>query len=260
MGSDAFYPEEGPARAAEVAAFSLDLHEVTNEQFAAFVAATGYVTVAERTPDPAEFPDIDPDALVPGSAVFVAPDGAITDGGEAGRWLFVPGASWQAPMGPGSDLNGRGRFPVVHIAYEDAAAYAEWSGRRLPSEAEWERAARGGLEQAAYEWGAELAPDGEWRANAWQGVFPLEDRGEDGFIGAAPVGCFGASEYGLYDMTGNVWEWTADSWAGDPARGVVKGGSFLCAESYCSRYRPAARQPYERNFSASHIGFRTAAR
>lgn len=256
MGSDAFYPEEGPARPAEAPDFRIDRHEVTNDQFAAFVAATGYVTVAERAPDPADFPGLDPEALAPGSAVFVAGDEA----GQGGEWRFVPGASWRAPMGPGSDLQGKGELPVVHVAYEDAAAYAAWAGRRLPSETEWERAARAGLDGAAYEWGSELAPDDEWRANTWQGAFPLEDRGEDGFIGAAPVGCYGASAYGLYDMTGNVWEWTSDAYGGDPALGVVKGGSFLCAESYCARYRPSARQPYERNFSASHIGFRTVAR
>mgnify|MGYP000333175921 CR=1 FL=1 len=254
MGSDSWYPEESPAREAQVAAFDIDQHEVTNGQFAEFVAATGYVTLAERTPDPADFPDIDPDALVAGSAVFVAGKGPQ----DAGQWRFVPGASWRAPMGPGSTLEGREEYPVVHVAYEDAAAYAAWRGRRLPGEAEWERAARAGLDRATYEWGSELAPEGEWRANTWQGTFPLTDRGEDGFIGAAPAACYEPSEYGLYDMTGNVWEWTADDYFGDPARAVVKGGSFLCAESYCARYRPAARQPYERNFSASHLGFRTA--
>ena len=255
MGSDAYYPEEGPTRGAEVAPFRIDRHEVTNVQFAEFVDATGYVTVAERTPDPVEFPGIDPAALVPGSAVFVAAEREA----EAGRWAFVPGASWRAPQGPGSSIDGKETYPVVHVAYEDAATSAAWRGARLPTEAVWERAARAGREGATYEWGAELAPEDEWRANTWQGVFPLSDRGEDGFIGAAPVGCYEASDYGLYDMTGNVWEWTADAWPGDPASGVVKGGSFLCAENFCARYRPAARQPYERNFSASHLGFRVAA-
>ncbi len=253
MGSDVFYPEEAPSRMAEVAPFRIDRSAVTNAQFAAFVAETGYVTLAERTPDPADFPGVDLAELVPGSAVFIMPER-----GEAGRWSFAPGAHWRAPMGPGSDLAGLESHPVVHVAFEDAEAYAAWAGRRIPSEAEWERAARAGHENAIYEWGAELTPDDEWRANTWQGPFPIENRGEDGFIGTAPVGCFPPSDYGLYDMTGNVWEWTADVFGGDPALGVIKGGSFLCAENYCARYRPPARQSFERNFSASHVGFRTA--
>jgi sulfatase modifying factor 1 len=258
MGSDVYYPEEGPAHDVEVAPFYMDRHEVTNAEFAAFVDATGYVTVAERDPDPAEHPDIDPAKLEPGSALFVAPNDPNPPEGEgADWWMFVPGASWKHPRGPGSSIEGLDDYPVVHIAYEDAQAYAQWRGRRLPTEAEWERAARGGREGEPFAWGTEVAPDGQWRANTWQGVFPVINSSKDGFIGAAPVGCFEASDYGLYDIIGNVWEWTSDAWQGDPRVGVMKGGSFLCADNYCGRYRPAARQPYERDFSSNHLGFRT---
>ncbi len=256
MGSDEGYPEEGPAREVEVGDFRIDRHEVTNAEFAAFVAETGYVTVAERAPAPADHPDIDPALLVAGSAVFVAPGDAPEGRGE-GWWRFVPGASWRAPHGPGSSLEGLEEHPVVHVAYEDAEAYARWTGRRLPSEAEWERAARAGGASAAGDWGLEASPDARWRANVWQGIFPVVDTGEDGFLGAAPAACFPPDANGVYDLIGNAWEWTADLFAGQASTGVVKGGSFLCADNYCARYRPAARQPFERDFSASHIGFRT---
>jgi formylglycine-generating enzyme required for sulfatase activity len=260
MGSDVFYPEEAPAREVEVAGFSIDRHEVTNAQFAAFVAATGYVSVAERSPDPREHPDIDPALLEPGSAVFVAPgERDAPEGRGLGWWRFVPGASWKAPRGPGSSIAGLEEHPVVHIAYEDALAYAEWAGRRLPTEAEWERAARDGREGATYAWGEELTPDGAWRANTWQGVFPIVNNEADGFFSSAPAGCYAPSDYGLYDMIGNVWEWTSDVYQGQESVGVMKGGSFLCADNYCGRYRPAARQPYERDFSSNHLGFRTVA-
>lgn len=259
MGSDEGYPEEGPAREVVVAGFKLDRYEVSNAQFAAFVAETGYVTVAERTPDPANYPDIDPELLVPGSAVFVVPgDPDAPEGQGDGWWRFVPGASWRAPEGPGSTIEGLEDHPVVHVAYEDAEAYARWAGRRLPTEAEWERAARAGADARA-DWGAEVDVDGTWQANTWQGVFPVVDKGEDGFIGTAPAGCYAPNGYGLYDMIGNAWEWTSDRFDGQQNVGVIKGGSYLCAENYCARYRPAARQPFERDFSASHIGFRTAA-
>jgi len=255
MGSDTEYPEERPRRGATVKGFRIDRYEVTNAQFAEFVAATGYVTVAERNPDPAEHPEIDPSKLEPGSAVFAASAEPTED---MGWWHFVPGANWRAPMGPGSDIQGKDQFPVVHIAYEDAQTYAKWRGRRLPTEAEWERAASGGRE-TRYVWGKELAPDGKWRANVWQGVFPFDNSGADGFIGVAPVGCFDGNDYGLYDMIGNVWEWTADVYGGNDKLGVIKGGSYLCADNYCARYRASARQPLERDFSASHVGFRTVA-
>lgn len=251
-GAGAIYPEEAPPKAETVNAFRIDATEVTNARFAAFVEATGYVTVAERLPDARLHPELPPEALVPGSARFV-----MAGGDREGFWQFTPGASWRAPDGPG----GRPPVPeepVVHVAYEDAAAFARWAGGRLPTEAEWEYAARGGLEGASYEWG-ETKPDDlpERRANTWQGVFPVIDTGADGYRGAAPVGCYPPNDYGLYDMTGNVWEWTAEA---DPARnlGVIKGGSYLCAENYCKRYRPAARHPQELDFSTSHLGIRIA--
>jgi formylglycine-generating enzyme required for sulfatase activity len=255
MGSDSAYPEEGPKHMVTVAGFNIDRYEVTNAQFAEFVAATGYVTEAERNPDPAAHPDIDPSKLVPGSAVFEAPQEPTAD---MGWWHFVPGANWRAPFGAGSTIKGQEFFPVVHVTYGDAQAYAKWRGRRLPTEVEWERAASGGRD-SRFVWGTELAPDGKWRANTWQGAFPFKNTGADGFIGVAPVGCFESNDYGLNDMIGNVWELTADVYGGDGKLAVIKGGSYLCAENYCARYRASARQPLERDFSASHVGFRTAA-
>lgn len=253
MGSEAGYRDEAPERSAQVEAFQIESQEVTNSRFAAFVEETGYVTVAERQPDPAAHPGIPADMLVPGSAVFVSP---IVSGLQ-NWWQFVEGASWRHPEGPGSTIDTRMDHPVVHIAYEDALAFAEWAGGDLPTEAEWEFAARGGLEGARYEWG-DTPPDiGEPRANTWQGPFPISNTEQDGYFGTAPVGCFGANGYGLHDMTGNVWEWTKDSYrAGNPNSGLLKGGSYLCADNFCRRYRPSARHEQERDFSASHIGFR----
>jgi formylglycine-generating enzyme required for sulfatase activity len=251
MGSEEGYPEEGPAREVEVGAFEIDRHEVTNAQFAAFVAATGYVTRAERVLDPAEHPNLPPAMLEPGSAVF-------EPGPDDIWWTFVPGASWRAPWGPGSSIDGLDEHPVVHVAYEDALAYAAWTGRRLPTEAEWERAARG-LDEAVLDWGREIGPDGAWRANVWQGVFPVINTGDDGFMKTAPAACFEPDGLGIYDMIGNAWEWTADTFEGEEGVSVIKGGSFLCSSDYCARYRPAARQPFERDFSTSHVGFRTVA-
>ena len=276
MGSDEHYPEEALSREVTVASFWIDRHDVTNAQFARFVAATGYVTVAERVPDVRRHPDLPAAMRVAGSAVFVMPAG-----GQAGRWRYVAGADWRHPQGPDSSIVGRENHPVVHVAYEDALAYARWLGRDLPTEAQWEYAARGGLAGQPYVWGREFTPAGKPMANTWQGPFPLADTGDDGHRGTSPVGCFGANGYGLYDMAGNVWQWTStwyrpghsgrpevDSSGPDEAQSfdprqpgvpakVIKGGSHLCAPNYCMRYRPAARQARESDAGTSHIGFRT---
>lgn len=259
MGSEAFYPEEGPVREIELPAFRIDVHEVTNRQFSEFVNETGYITNAERKPDPALHPDIPVDQLVAGSAAFKL----SFDSKVAGRWHFIPDANWRQPEGPGSSIEGLMDNPVVHIAYADALAYAKWAGGDLPTEAEWEYAARGGLESAQYSWG-DVAPDNmpTPMANTWQGVFPLLNTAKDGFYGSSPVGCYELNGYKLADMTGNVWEWVKQD---DPANqaknlGLVKGGSYLCAENYCQRYRPAARHPQELDFSTNHIGFRVVYR
>lgn len=267
MGSDRHFPEEGPSRRAEVEGFWIDRHEVTNAQFARFVEATGYRTVAERGLSAEDYPDLPPEALVPASMVFFP----VTAPGQP-WWDYVPGADWRHPEGPGSSIAGRENHPVVHVAYLDALAYADWAGRALPSEAEWEFAARGGLEERAYTWGDEPTPGGEWMANSWQGFFPYEDEAADGHHGTAPVGCYPPNGYGLFDMAGNVWEWAADGYrpghreaapAGEAQEGaprVIKGGSWLCAPDFCSRYRPAARQPQEADLGTSHVGFRTVLR
>jgi formylglycine-generating enzyme required for sulfatase activity len=249
MGSDTAYPEEAPTRERSVAGFWIDTHEVTNRQFARFVDETGYVTSAELVPDPACHPDIDPALLVPGSAVFKSPD--TPDGNW---WNFVADTTWRTPEGPGSNISERMDHPVVHVSYRDALAYAAWAGGDLPTEEEWEYAARDGLDSKIYQWG-NVSPNQEGsKANIWEGEFPFDNTAEDGFLGTAPVGCYDASRYGLYDMTGNVWEWVK---AGqDRRRSVIKGGSFLCAENYCHRFRPSARQWQEQDFSTSHIGFR----
>lgn len=250
IGTNARYAEEGPAHTVETGGFEIDTREVTNARFAAFVEETGYVTLAERAPDPADHPGIDPALLVPGSAVFGV------HAGQGAWWRFVPGANWRAPEGPGSTIDGREHLPVVHVAYADARAYAAWAGGRLPTEEEWEIAARGGVEGTEFAWGDEFRPGGQWRANTWQGAFPVIDTGDDGFAGLAPVGCFEPNQFGLHDMTGNVWEWTSSPFDETGAAGTIRGGSFLCAPSFCARFRPAARQPQEWDFSASHIGFR----
>jgi formylglycine-generating enzyme len=267
MGSDAHYPEEAPAREVEVGGFWIDRTQVTNRRFAAFADETGYITVAERPLDPAAFPGAPPENLVPGSLVFTRTRGPVDLRHISQWWAWTPGASWRSPEGPGSSLTGREEHPVVHVAYEDAVAYAGWAGAALPTEAEWERAARGGLEGAAYVWGDEPEPDGARLANYWHGDFPW--RAEPGYGTTAPVGSFAPNAFGLYDMAGNVWEWTADWFGGseaasrDPSqpqfavpRKVLKGGSFLCADSYCLRYRPAARRPQMIDTGMSHVGFR----
>ena len=284
MGSDEHYPEEAPAHRVHVDGFWIATTTVTNSQFAQFVDATGYKTVAERPLDPADFPGAPAENLVPGSMVFTGTSGPVDLRHLSQWWAWTPGASWQRPLGPGSTWHGLDEHPVVHVAVEDAEAYAAWAGARLPTEAEWELAARGGLDAARFTWGEEPEDDALARANYWHGDFPW--RAEPGYRSTAPVGSFPPNGYGLWDMAGNVWEWTADWYQGhdtghsccmpvnpaggqeqdsvDPAqpfsvpRRVVKGGSFLCADSYCQRYRPAARRPQMVDTGMSHIGFRCA--
>jgi sulfatase modifying factor 1 len=267
MGSDAHYPEEAPSRVVTVEGFSIEAHAVTNREFAAFADATGYVTVAERPLDPADFPGAPAENLQPGSLVFTRTRGPVDLRHLNLWWTWTPGAGWRHPEGPDSGLAGREDHPVVHVAYEDASAYAAFLQLRLPTEAEWEYAARGGLDGAAYTWGDAPEPAGEQLANYWHGDFPW--RPAPGYGTTAPVGSFPANGHGLFDMAGNVWEWTSDWYGGseqaslDPGqpqfpvpRKVVKGGSFLCADSYCLRYRPAARRPQMVDTGMSHIGFR----
>ncbi|MFL5626269.1 MAG: formylglycine-generating enzyme family protein [Ktedonobacteraceae bacterium] len=288
MGSDHHYPEEAPAHEVSVDGFWMDKYTVTNEQFQRFVEATAYVTVAERPLNPDDYPGALPELLVPGSVVFQQPPYRVDLNNPNNWWAYVPGANWRHPEGPDSSLEGRENHPVVHVAYEDAEAYAAWMGKTLPTEAQWERAARGGLEGAIYTWGNEFAPEGTMMANTWQGEFPWQNLLTDGYARTAPVGSFPPNGYGLYDMAGNVWEWTTDWYQAhhpnkpsraccapvnpkgaaredsfDPAqpmiripRKVLKGGSYLCAPNYCLRYRPAARIPEMIDTSTGHIGFR----
>jgi formylglycine-generating enzyme required for sulfatase activity len=292
MGSNDFYPEERPVHQAHVDGFWMDEHSVTVDEFRRFVEDTGYITVAERVPDPAHYPGVDRSLLVPGSLVFRQPSARVPLHDVRQWWWYVTGACWHRPEGPGSTVAGRERHPVTHVAYEDAAAYARWAGKALPTEAEWERAARGGLDGAAFVWGNELAPGGRMMANSWQGEFPWSNLVTDGYEGTSPVRAFPPNGYGLYDMAGNVWEWTCDIFAPHPAsrprtaccapprpraddantghaagasitripQRVLKGGSHLCAPNYCLRYRPAARQAQAVDSSASHIGFRCVVR
>lgn len=292
MGSDRHYPEERPAHPVRVDAFWMDTTTVTNAAYAAFVAMTGYITVAERPLSPAQYPGARPELLVPGALVFHPTDGPVDTADFSNWWSWTPGAHWRHPEGPGSDLAGRDDHPVVHVAFEDAEAYADWAGKALPTEAEWEFAARGGLDGAEFVWGEELAPDGIHRANTWQGPFPWRNFAADGFERTSPVTAFPPNGYGLHDMAGNVWQWTTDWYAArhaaDPAkpccapqnprgppvegsfdprqpsiripRRVVKGGSFLCAPSYCRRYRPAARHAQMVDTGMSHVGFRCVRR
>jgi formylglycine-generating enzyme len=277
MGSEDFYPEERPVHDVDLDGFRIDANPVTVREFRRFVRDTGYVTVSERPLDPEQYPDADPALLVPGSLVFHPTRGPVDLRDYRSWWSYVPGACWHRPEGPGSDTYTRANHPVTHIAHEDAAAYADWAGKALPTEAEWERAARGGLEGATYAWGDEPLPAGTPMANTWQGEFPWQNTLDDGFAGTSPVGSFPPNGYGLHDVCGNVWEWTTDWFAGDhtaPApccgpsrsddgeipRRVIKGGSHLCAPSYCLRYRPAARQGEAIDTSTSHIGFRCVKR
>jgi formylglycine-generating enzyme required for sulfatase activity len=270
MGSADFYPEEAPVRRVEVERFWIDERPVTVGQFRRFVQQTGYVTVAERPLDPELFPGADPAMLVPGSLVFRPARAPVDLSDVRNWWSYVPGARWDRPEGPASDTYTRGRHPVTQVAYEDAEAYARWAGKALPTEAEWEYAARGGLDGTAFAWGDELAPDGHMLANTWQGEFPWQNLMLDGYAGTSPVGAFPPNGYGLYDMTGNVWEWTQDSFTASHSqkpccappsderipRRIIKGGSHLCAPNYCLRFRPAARQGEAVDTSTNHIGFR----
>jgi sulfatase modifying factor 1 len=274
MGSDDHYPEEAPARQATVGAFWMDPHTVTNAEFARFVDATKHVTVAERPVDPAQYPDAKPELLIPSSVVFQKAAGPVDMSNHFNWWTYVPGADWRHPRGPGSSIDGLDDHPVVHVAFEDAEAYAKWAGKELPTEAEWEFAARGGLDGASYVWGEEFMPGGKAMANTWQGSFPWQNLLMDGFEWTAPVGSFPPNGYGLYDMAGNVWEWTTDWYEsqaaapkscctagkGTPRTKVMKGGSYLCAPNYCRRYRPAARMAQEADSAACHLGFRCIVR
>lgn len=288
MGSQEFYPEERPVRRVEVDGFWMDDHPVTVAAFHRFVAATGYVTVAERPLDPAQYPGADPALLQPGSLVFHKTDGPVDLRDVTQWWRYVPGAQWRHPRGPGSGVKRLGKHPVTHVAAEDAEAYAAWAGKQLPSEAEWEFAARGGLDGTVFTWGDDFAPGGTMMANTWQGEFPWQNLMTDGWEETSPVKTFPANGYGLFDMAGNVWEWTSDYYTTRPAgqaqhtcctprnprvtsaeaglapsgpggpipRRVTKGGSHLCAPNYCLRYRPAARQPQAVDTSTCHLGFR----
>lgn len=293
MGSDSFYPEEAPIRRVRVDPFWIDEAPVTNRQFARFIEQTGYRTVAETPPDPRDYPGLDPRFALAGSLVFRKPSGPVSLGDPSAWWAFESGACWHAPLGAGSSIAGLEDHPVVHVSHIDAAAFARWAGKRLPSEAEWECAAKGGADQErAYAWGDELAPGGKMLANYWQGLFPFANTMLDGWERTSPVRTYPANDLGVYDMIGNVWEWTDDWWSVssptslkakrknsccvvanprggsikgsyDPAmpdvpigRKVLKGGSHLCAENYCQRYRPAARHPQTIETSTGHIGFR----
>lgn len=289
MGCEDFYPDEAPVRPATVGDFWIDETPVTNAEFARFVDATGHVTFAEIPPDPRDYPGMDPAMARAGSLVFTPPEGPVDLKGPATWWAFVFGADWRRPLGPDGP-QADPDHPAVHIGYPDAAAYARWAKKQLPTEAEWEYAARGGLDGAAYAWGDELEPDGRVMAKTWAGVFPHDNRAPAGLERTSPVRAYPPNGYGLYDLIGNVWEWTADWYAQprpsgasccgqprsealvraescDPAspvggipRRVAKGGSHLCAPNYCQRYRPAARWPQPIDTTTSHLGFRCVVR
>lgn len=293
MGSDHHYPEEAPAHWAEVEGYWMDRAPVTNAQFLKFVKATGYLTQAERPADPIDYPGAAPERLRPASIVFVPPPGPVPLTDTHHWWQYVFGADWRHPEGPGSSIKERDKHPVVHITHADAQAYAAWAGKELPSEREWERAARGDLLDSEFAWGDELYPGGRAMANTWQGSFPHHNSRLDGYERTSPVGSFPANSFGLVDMIGNVWEWTHDwyrqghdptlhgsatgscceaserarlnsidphSEHGSIPRRVVKGGSYLCASEYCRRYRPAARMAQGVDTSTSHLGFRCVVR
>lgn len=292
MGSDRHYPEEAPVHRVTVDGFWIDRTPVTNRQFRQFVNATGYVTFAERRPDAKDYPGALPHMLKAGSLVFTPPRAPVGLRDWSQWWTFKFGANWKRPYGPRSSISGLDNHPVVHVAYCDAEAYAQWAGKELPTEAEWEFAARGGIDGAEFAWGNAFTPGGQHRANTWQGNFPHENLATDGFERTSPVMAFPPNGYGVYDMIGNVWEWTADWWSSkheadaakpccmphnprggpqaasyDPCqqqikipRKVLKGGSHLCAPNYCRRYRPAARHAEPVDTSTSHVGFRCVIR
>jgi formylglycine-generating enzyme required for sulfatase activity len=292
MGSDKHYPEESPAHPVTVDGFWMDRYPVTNEVFSRFVDDTGHVTIAEIPPDPADYPGALPEMLYAASLVFTKPPVRVALRDMTQWWNFSRGAQWRHPLGRNSSIDGMERHPVVHVAYRDAEAFARWAGKELPTEAEWERAARGGLDDAEYAWGDELTPGGRHMANVWQGDFPWQNTRDDGFERTSPVDAFPANGYGLHDLIGNVWEWTTDWYhprhpaarekacciprnprserieqSYDPSlpeiripRKVLKGGSHLCAPNYCRRYRPAARFPEPVDTSTCHVGFRCIVR
>ncbi|WP_192734237.1 formylglycine-generating enzyme family protein [Bradyrhizobium sp. OAE829] len=292
MGSDRHYPEEAPAHRVTVDGFWVDRYPVTNGQFRKFVSATGHVTFAEVTPDPLHYPDALPELIFAGSLVFVPPKRLSNAQDWSQWWSLMRGANWRHPYGPDSHIEGLDDHPVVHINYDDALAFASWAGKALPTEAEWEFAARGGLVSAEFAWGDEFVPGGRHMANTWQGNFPAENSLNDGFARTSPVNAFPPNGFGVHDMIGNTWEWTADWYspkhkadakktcciphnprggreeesfdphhpAGKFPRKVIKGGSHLCAPNYCRRYRPAARHAEPVDTSTSHLGFRCVRR
>jgi formylglycine-generating enzyme required for sulfatase activity len=279
MGADdGSIQDAGPVHEVTLDGFWMDRTEVTNRQFARFVAATGYVTVAERPPNPKEFPDVPPEKLVAGSLVFTPPVGEVSLDNPMAWWSYVPGANWKNPEGPTSSIEGKDQYPVVQVCWDDAAAYARWAGKRLPSEAEWEFAARGGKVRHHFTWGDDFRPGNTWQANIWQGHFPEKGSSDDGFSRTAPVGSFPPNAFGLLDMSGNVWEWCADWYRprydvsqtrnpqGPPSsydpnepgarKRVQRGGSFLCTDQYCTAYLPGARGRGAIDTGSSHVGFR----
>lgn len=291
MGSNDHYVEERPAHKVNVQGFFIDRHPVSNRQFARFVEETRYRTQAEHPVDPALYPGARPELLLASSLVFVQPAGPVDRTDLRNWWHYIAGADWRHPEGPHSSLEGREDHPVVHVGHADALAYAQWCGKRLPTEAEWEYAARGGRTSGEFAWGDELVPDGRYMANTWQGEFPWENLALDGHPGTSPVGSYPPNDHGLFDMIGNVWEWTSDWYqehgrigthacciidnprgaerheSVDPhaagpkvARRVTKGGSHLCAPSYCRRYRPSARMPQAIDTATCHLGFRCVMR
>ena len=290
MGSNDHYPEEAPVHKVSVGGFWMDPYAVTNAEFRRFVDATHYVTLAERPANADDYPGAKPEMLEPAAVVFRRTAGPVDLRNPHNWWTYVKGANWRRPQGPDSNLQGMAKHPVVHVAWEDVEAYAKWAGKELPTEAEWEFASRGGLEGAEYAWGNDYTPDGKSMCNSWQGEFPWQNMKTDGFDGTAPVGSFPPNGYGLYEMTGNVWEWTSDWFqehnkiakpcctldnprggeaeqSYDPRvrgvripRKVMKGGSHLCAPNYCRRYRPAARMGQPVDTAISHLGFRCIVR